>query len=153
MHKCTHTHTHTHTHTIKHTMPCPPCNLSTGKEIGMSFLADLLVNSNNSLQKRPTMNYNMGKKLSRAFRKVFLYTTFRNNLPSYFIASPKAIGTCEKQQTAWELYQKVSHVSLFIFRRICHDTGRLEFPFIFKLESDNIKSHLLFVLRIMLEGQ
>lgn len=45
----TYTHTHGHTHKIKRTMPSPHCNLSTGKEIGMSFPADLLVNSNNSL--------------------------------------------------------------------------------------------------------
>ena len=99
------------------------------------------------------MNYNVGKKLSRAFRKVFQYTAFRKNLHSYLIASLKEIGTCEKQYTAWEVYQKMSHVSLFIFRRICHATGRLEFPLTFKLESDNIRARLLFVLGIMLEGQ
>lgn len=134
-------------------MSCPHCNLSTGKEIGMSFPADLLVNSNNSLQKRPTMNYNVRKKLSRAFRKVFQYTAFRNNLHSYFIASLKAIGACEMQHTGQGIYQKMSHVSLLTFRRICCVTWRLDSPFSFQLVSVNVRSHLLFALGIMFEGQ
>lgn len=126
-------------------MLCLRYNLLIERGIGMFFFVDLLVNFNNLLQKRLIMNYNVGKKLSRVFRKVFsiqfleiIYIVILQLVLKYLVYMKCSVG-CRK-------YIRKRFILLLAFRRICYDIGRLD-VFLFLSQNQIIVGFIYYVFQ------